>query len=199
MLRSYVDRMSVLASRLVQAGLLSADVCPEELPAMPQGVIERGIHLGDEPKEDGSRTLLPPYLCTACDLDQVRSCGSLEVISRWKPMKPFGLHVVYGAVLSDQTENDLFMPAPLGFGDAACILAQFPSLERCRVVQPRGLSLQAYKHPGLERIVLDNAVHGLGERHATLRLMWNGGRTLTQDHAMVLYDMCAIRPIANPV
>lgn len=186
------------AARLQEAGLLGK-IHPEDIPDFCYECEEGKppkFHVGAEPVMEGKVIMLPPILVVPGRFAQIRSEQLPEIIFTFAPKDPFEMHWLYGITVSDApSENaasSIHLPSiMMGYGDAACAVAQFPSLERCRVEQPLRIRMQAYMHKGLGRIVLDAQQYKENQYHHMLRIHWNGGRTLKGEHQAVRYHHVA--------
>lgn len=180
-----------LIQHLIRAKLIrSAHVSVDDIPDLDR--IGEDVYAGDKPLQKDGLTLLPPCLVFPIGIDQILSEKRTDVMSQWRPTRHFQPYWLYGVALSNMPSGAMpqgtFLPTQLTFGEAACIVAQFPLLERCRVLQHGPLRLQAYHHPSLDRMVLDNQPYRENQYHHTARLLWCGGRTYRGDHADLAYE-----------
>jgi len=185
--RVHEERRDECIRMMVATGLIAPWFEPDMVPDFPSEVPE-GVYLGAEPVFDEELRVLrlPPYVWFPCIANQVQSADNDSVLARWRAERGVPAHWVLGAALCDDAlPNDVFLPTSvMGFGDALCIVAQIPSVERCCVEQPMRLRMQAYAHPLSGAFVLGMHPHDAQSQRHMVGLLWQNVRPVIDNRLL---------------
>lgn len=174
------DYRQTLLDRLIGSGLLPADH-GMELPDLAEELIPETFDL-IPPTPDVPLLRLPPLLVAPVPLlEQVDRTRRRNTLFRWLPAT--GHKTMYWVTGTVMTLGRSYLPSDqqlkgchIGYGEAACVIAQFPELGCCRTRQAGYPVLQAYRSRRLKRIVLNDATCGGNDMFRFVTFLRHGAR-----------------------
>lgn len=191
---SFVAYRDMLVGRLIGAGLLPADHSLE-IPDLPPELIPRTSDLLP-PTPRTPRLALPPFLVVPVRLlEQVDVSDPEQVVYHWLPATGHaGAYWVRGVVmvlgLAHMPPEEELKRTHIGYGEAACLIAQFPELGSCRTRQTTYPTLQAYHNRSSRRIMLSERSHEGNNMYHFVTFLREGAR---------LYAPSSVLSVRHPV
>jgi len=169
-----------LLDRLVAAGLLPPDHAMQ-IPDLPEDFVPESLALMP-PSTENPLLHLPPFLAVPVPcLLQVNPRRSRETLWRWLPGARH--EGPYWVVVTVMLLGRFHMPPDeevkrfhLSYGEAACLVAQFPEFGCCRTRQPGCPVLQARYSRRRKCIVLNGESHGGNDMFHFTTFLRNGAR-----------------------
>ncbi len=171
---------ATMLSRLVASKILQKDHVLE-VPDLPHEFIPEEFALFP-PTPRKPVVEIPPFLVAPfSELQQLGPLAPHKPVYRWLPATgQTGLYWVRGVVMvlgkAHLPSRQELLGCNLSYGEAACLMAQFPEFGSCRTRQPRYPVLQARYSRRRKRIVLNDESHGGNDMFRFVTFLKNGGR-----------------------